>query len=150
MRYAAPIMASTVSAITESFITELSIISSSPSLRPNAREEGLPDQVRPDAREVPLQQLGVAVEDQLGDPAVQHRVAEELQPSVRVVRVRDAGVGEGALPQRFRQDAIRSLIDIYVHLFYTCESYHDVVSAEAHRVRDGGLEVRDLACLRPT
>jgi hypothetical protein len=34
--------------------------------------------VGPDAREIPLQKLGVAVEDELGHPVVEDRVPEEL------------------------------------------------------------------------
>src|SRR5918995_1256848 len=44
------------------------------SLRPaDGGKERLADQVGPDAREIPLQELGVAVEDELGHPAVEDR-----------------------------------------------------------------------------
>src|SRR5215218_1464924 len=57
-------------------------------------EERLTYQMSPNAREIPLKELGVAVEDELGDAAVQNRVPEKLQPSVRLVRVGDARVGQ--------------------------------------------------------
>src|SRR5919107_1040264 len=69
----------------------------------DSREVGLAHQMRPDACEIPFQQLRVPVEDQLGYPAVKDRVTEELQPTVRVVGVGDAGVGERPLPQRLRE-----------------------------------------------
>src|SRR5215217_4260441 len=43
---------------------------------------GLAHQMRPDTREISLQKLRVPVEDQLGHPPVEDRVAEELQPPV--------------------------------------------------------------------
>src|SRR4051794_5091433 len=64
-------------------------------------QERLPDEVRPDACEVTLQELGIAVEDELCYAAVQDRVPEELQPAVRLVGIGDARVRQRALPQRF-------------------------------------------------
>src|SRR5215204_3238045 len=58
----------------------------------------------PDARKIALQEFGVAVEDKLGDATVQNGVSEKLQPPVRFVGVRDARMGQRALPERFWKD----------------------------------------------
>ena len=71
----APIMASTVSAITESFITELSMISSSPSARPTVARNVLRTRWARMRVRSPSK-LGVTVEDKLGHPAVEDRVPE--------------------------------------------------------------------------
>lgn len=61
------------------------------------RQERLTHQMGPDTRQITLQELRIPVEHELRHPAVQDRIPQELQPTIRVVGIGDARVGEGAL-----------------------------------------------------